>query len=106
MVSSHFGELVRKQKEDKLRKMNPGVWLVVNKLMLLGIWSIQEIMVHITCVKLASFELVHKIVNIFLSVSLNICFGCSKEPSHGDGSFEYPQQMFSLIWFDLILYIP
>ena len=23
-----------------------------------------------------------KIVNIFLSISLNICFGCSKEPSH------------------------
>ena len=39
MVSSHFGELVRKQKEDKLRKMNRGVWLVVSKLMLLGIWA-------------------------------------------------------------------
>ena len=24
-----------------------------------------------------------------------MCFGCSKEPSHGDGSFEYPQHM---IW--------
>ena len=24
----------------------------------------------------------HKIVNIFLSISFNICFGCSKEPSH------------------------
>ena len=23
-----------------------------------------------------------KIVNIFLSISLNVCFGCSKEPSH------------------------
>ena len=23
-----------------------------------------------------------KIVNIFLSISFNICFGCSKEPSH------------------------
>ena len=30
---------------------------------------------------------------IFLSISLNICFGCSKEPSHWDGSFEYPQHM-------------
>ena len=27
-----------------------------------------------------SFE--RKIVNIFLPISLNICFGCSKEPSH------------------------
>ena len=35
-----------------------------------------------------------KIVIIFLSVSLNICFGCSKEPSHRDGSFEYPNICF------------
>ena len=33
---------------------------------------------------------------IFLSISLNMCFRCSKEPSHRDGSFEYPQHMF---WF-------
>ena len=25
-----------------------------------------------------------------------MCFVCSKEPSHGDGSFEYPQRMFWL----------
>ena len=25
-----------------------------------------------------------------------MCFGCSKEPSHGDASFEYPQHMFWL----------
>ena len=25
------------------------------------------------------------------SSSLNMCLGCSKEPSHRDGSFEYPQ---------------
>ena len=25
-----------------------------------------------------------------------MCFGCSKEPSHRGGSFEYPQQMFWL----------
>ena len=31
---------------------------------------------------------------IFLSIGLNMCFGCSKEPSHRDGSFEYPQHMF------------
>ena len=30
---------------------------------------------------------------IFLPSNLNICFGCSKEPSHWDGSFEYPQHM-------------
>ena len=33
-------------------------------------------------------------VKFFLSISFNICFGCSKEPSHQDGSFEYPQHMF------------
>ena len=36
-----------------------------------------------------------KIVNIFLLISLT-CFRCSKEPSHRDGSFEYPQHMFWL----------
>ena len=25
-----------------------------------------------------------------------MCFGCSTEPSHRDGSFEYPQHMFWL----------
>ena len=38
----------------------------------------------------------HKIVIIFLPINFNICFGCSKEPSHWDGSFEYPQHMFWL----------
>ena len=38
----------------------------------------------------------HKIVNIFLPIMLSICFGCSKEPSHWDGSFEFPQHMFCL----------
>ena len=33
---------------------------------------------------------------VFLPISLNICFGCSKELSHQDGSFEYPQHMFWL----------
>ena len=31
---------------------------------------------------------------IFLSISLNMCFGTSKEPSHTDCSFECPQHMF------------
>ena len=37
-----------------------------------------------------------KIAIIFLSISLNMCFECSKEPSHGDGSLEYSQHMFWL----------
>ena len=44
----------------------------------------QETMVFIaytSCTDLdKNFE--HKIVNIFLPSSFNICFGCSKEPSH------------------------
>ena len=36
---------------------------------------------HLTYVeKNKIFE--HKIVTIFLSINLNMCFGCSKEPSH------------------------
>ena len=35
-------------------------------------------------------------MSIFLSQSLNMCFRCSKEPSHRDGSFKYPQHMFGL----------
>ena len=31
-----------------------------------------------------------------LPINLNMCFVCSKEPSHLDGSFEYPQHMFWL----------
>ena len=38
-------------------------------------------------------NLQRKIVNIFLSICFNICFGCSKELSHWDGSFEYPQHV-------------
>ena len=37
-----------------------------------------------------------KIVNIFLPININICFGCSKEASHWTGSFENPQHMFQL----------
>ena len=36
-----------------------------------------------------------KIAFIFLPINLNMCFGCSKELSLRDGSFEYPQHM---IW--------
>ena len=37
-----------------------------------------------------------KSVIIFLPNSLNRCFGCSKDLTHWDGSFEYPQHMFWL----------
>ena len=36
-----------------------------------------------------------EIAIIFLPISLSMCFGRSKEPSHRDGSFEYPQH---IVW--------
>ena len=53
-----------------------------------------------------------KIVNIFLSISLNKCFSGLKEPSHWGGSFEYPQHMFWLrnkkisYWLRTIIWMP
>ena len=41
-------------------------------------------------------NLLGKIVNIFLPIIFSICFGCPKEPSQRDDSFEYPQHMFLL----------
>ena len=35
-----------------------------------------------------------KIWIIFLPINFNMCFGCSKAPSHWDGAFEYPKHMF------------
>ena len=32
--------------------------------------------------------------NTFLPITFNICLGSSKEPSHREGSFEYPKHMF------------
>ena len=52
------------------------------------------------------------IVNIILSISFNICFGCSKEPSQWDGSFEYQQHMFWLrnkktnFWLHTLIWRP
>ena len=64
-------------------------------------------LIFIVCVCLAVFQfggvigpkskkIKHKIVMILLSISLNMCFGCSKELSHRDSFCEYPQQMFWL----------
>ena len=47
------------------------------------------------CCKQHNIPSDNQIIN-FLPINLNICFGCSKEPSHRDGSFEYPQYMFWL----------
>ena len=40
--------------------------------------------------------------DIFLTISCNISFGCSKELSHPDSSFEYPQHMF---WMRNLIFI-
>ena len=47
-------------------------------------------------VQISNNKKLRKIVIVSLPISLNMCFGCSKEPSHRDGSFEYPQYMFWL----------
>ena len=44
----------------------------------------------------------HKIVNIFLPMIFSICFGCSKEQSHWDCSFECLQH--GQTWFSCSLY--
>ena len=41
-----------------------------------------------------NIKIEREIVNIFLPIHFNICFGYSKEPSHRDGSFEYAQHIF------------
>ena len=46
------------------------------------------------CHKSGKQNFERKIVINFLPISLNICFGYSKEPSHWDGSFKHPKHMF------------
>ena len=53
------------------------------------------------CAMLGAFT-VYKIGTYFLPIHLNMCFGCSKEPSHRDGSSEIPHHMFWLRNFLLI----
>ena len=40
-----------------------------------------------------------KIMNNFLLISFDICFGCSKELSHSDSSFDYRQHMLRKLFF-------
>ena len=40
------------------------------------------------------FIYLSEIVFVFLPINLNLCFGCSGEASHWDGSFEHPQYRF------------
>ena len=42
------------------------------------------------------FVYLPEIVFTFLPINLDMCFGCSREASHLDGSFEHPQHMFVL----------
>ena len=40
------------------------------------------------------FVYLSEIAFVFLPISVNLCFGCSGEPSHWDRSFEHPQYRF------------
>ena len=57
-------------------------------------------MANITAILKSQFKISKnfqcKSVDMFLPIFFIICFGCSKEPSHWDGSFKYPQHMFWL----------
>ena len=48
------------------------------------------------CIRPVKQNFQRKNVIIFLSTSLNMCFGYSKKTSLWDGSFEYPQHLFWL----------
>ena len=54
------------------------------------------VIAQINGIGLDTEKIERKNVDIFLTISRNVFFGCSKEPSHRDGSFEYPQHMFPL----------
>ena len=48
---------------------------------------------------------------IFSYPPVNICFGCSKEPSHKDDSLTYPQPMFFsnenfFVWYTILTKAP
>ena len=51
--------------------------------------------VQSTYLQISNF-LMHKIMIFFLTISLDVCFGSSKEPSQRDDSFEYQQHTFWL----------
>ena len=51
---------------------------------------IQCILISTALTGLDKQKFLRKIMNIFLPIIFSICFGCSKEPSHRDSSFEYP----------------
>ena len=62
--------------------------------------SIPSVKLIIVCtsshISLDKKKILRKILNIFLTIIFSICFGCSKEPFHRYGSFEYPQHVFRL----------
>ena len=91
MVLNQLKSLTRELSRLKFRKMKK----VIMRMMMSAIK--RKIQVHVTLkllpqvLKNKLFE--QKIVNIFLPISFNICFGFSKEPPHWIGSFEYPHHM-------------
>ena len=94
-----FGEFQQSSKKLACVSNNEMIslfWLIRHSVSVLKDWS------ALTCILsfFHRFRLTkyfeRKIINIFLPISFNIYFGCSKEPSHWDGSFEYPQHIFWL----------
>ena len=50
-----------------------------------------EAVSYVSYLTFTNVQITKKNVNISLSISLNMCFGCLKEPYLCDGSFKYPQ---------------
>ena len=45
-------------------------------------------------------------MGIFSPIIFGVCFGCSKEPSHGDGSFEHPKHMLKIMGKKIFTTLP
>ena len=59
-------------------------------------WALRLIWVNASIFSLDKQNFSAQNCKYFLTHTFTICFVCSKEPSHCDGSFEYPQHMFWL----------
>ena len=92
LLWNHWTNLIQILYRDSL-----GYWSPINVLKLFFSETIRSIELKFHMKTPHSFRLT-KFVNIFLPISFNICFRCSKEPYLWDGSrsFKYPQHMFWL----------
>ena len=74
------------------------IWIGLCFLILNSDWTTEgshiASFIHVCFTGTDKQKLEFQFASIFLSINLNMCYGCSKEPSQWDDSFEYPQHMF------------